>query len=118
MAAVFKGCLDDPRVRVVEGDVGGVIMDSSAQWDAILLDVDNGPEGLSREANDALYDARGLARAHSALAKGGVLSVWSQGPDPRFSKRLKAAGFSVEEAKVRANAGRSGARHFIWLASR
>lgn len=118
MAAVFKGCLDDPRVTVLESDVGAAILDAEAGWDVILLDVDNGPEGLSREANDGLYDPRGLARAHRALAKGGVLAVWSQGPEPRFTKRLKSAGFAVEEVKVRANAGRSGARHIIWLATR
>jgi len=118
MASVFKGCLDDPRVTVVEDDVGAPILAGASAWDAILLDVDNGPEGLSREANDSLYDARGLARAHRALAKGGVLAVWSQGPEPRFTKRLNAAGFSVEEVKVRANAGKSGTRHVIWLATK
>jgi spermidine synthase len=116
MAAVFRGSLDDPRVTVLEGDVGAAIHSATARWDAILLDVDNGPEGLSREANDSLYDLRGLARARRALTPGGVLGVWSQGPDARFVKRLKLAGFSVEEHKVRANAGRSGARHVIWLA--
>jgi spermidine synthase len=116
MAAVFRGCLDDPRVTVVQGDVGASIHYATARWDAILLDVDNGPEGLSREANDGLYDPRGLSQARRALTRGGVLGVWSQGPDARFVKRLKLAGFSVEEHKVRANAGKGGARHVIWLA--
>ncbi|MBX3584389.1 MAG: spermidine synthase [Rhizobiaceae bacterium] len=118
MAPVFAGCLDDPRLSLLEDDVTAPILKAVSAWDAILLDVDNGPEGLSREANDSLYDARGLAQAHRALAKGGVLAVWSQGPDPRFTKRLKAAGFSVDEVKVRANAGKSGARHTIWLATK
>ncbi len=116
MAPVFGGCLDDPRVTIHEGDVGALMRASKAGFDAILLDVDNGPEGLSRKANDALYDPRGLSQARDALTPGGVLSVWSQGPEPRFTRRLTMAGFAVEEAKVKANAGRSGARHVIWLA--
>ncbi len=118
MAEVFAGCLDDPRVSVREQDVGLVIRDGRAAFDAILLDVDNGPEGLSREANDALYDARGLASAHRALRPGGVLAVWSSGPDPRFTQRLRRAGFDVDEINTRANGKRGGARHVIWMATR
>jgi spermidine synthase len=87
-------------------------------FDAILLDVDNGPEGLIRRDNDALYDAKGLAAARRALRPGGVLAVWSSGPHPSFSKRLRDAGFGVSEVAVRATAKRSGARHIIWLATR
>jgi len=116
MAQIFGDCLDDPRVTIHEGDVGALMRASPATFDAILLDVDNGPEGMSRRANDALYDPRGLSQARDALTPGGVLSVWSQGPEPRFTKRLTMAGFAVEEAKVKANAGRRGARHVIWLA--
>jgi spermidine synthase len=118
MAAVFGDCLDDPRVTIIVDDVAGVIRAAPAAYDAILLDVDNGPEGLTIAANDALYDEAGLAQARAALRPGGILAVWSQGPDRRFTQRLHRAGFAVEEVTVRANRGRSGARHVIWLASR
>jgi spermidine synthase len=88
------------------------------RFDAILLDVDNGPEGLTQDANESLYNQPGLQAARRALRPGGVLSVWSQGPEPRFAQRLRRLGFAVEEARVRAHAGRSGARHIIWLATR
>lgn len=113
MAALHAGTLDDPRVTIVEGDVA--VRLATGGWDAILLDVDNGPEGLSRAGNDALYDHSGLAAARAGLAPGGVLSVWSSGRDPEFTRRLKQAGFAVEELSVRAGRGR-GARHVIWLA--
>jgi spermidine synthase len=116
MAEVFGGSLDDPRVTVREGDVGDVIRQATAPYDAILLDVDNGPEGLSRQANDSLYDMAGLGAARAALSTGGVLAVWSSGPDARFARRLRQAGFDVEEVKVRANRTR-GARQIIWIAS-
>jgi spermidine synthase len=118
MAEVFAGCLDDPRVTVTVADVGAVIAAAPARYDAILLDVDNGPEGLTLPANDGLYSEAGLDAARHALRPGGVLAVWSQGPDRRFTQRLRQAGFSVEEKMVRAHKGRSGARHVIWLAVR
>ncbi len=118
MAEVFAGCLDDPRVSVMVTDVGAAIAAAPARYDAILLDVDNGPEGLTVPANDGLYSDAGLHVARRALRPGGVLAVWSQGPDRRFTQRLRQAGFSVEEKTVRANKGRSGARHVIWLAAR
>ena len=118
MAAIFGGSLDDPRVAIHEGDVGGLIRSAKARYDAILLDVDNGPEGLTASANDALYDPAGLSAAHGALRPGGVLAVWSQGPDEGFTRRLRKAGFAVEEVKMRANKGRSGARHVIWIAQK
>ncbi|POR48398.1 spermine/spermidine synthase [Bosea psychrotolerans] len=118
MAEVFAGCLDDPRVSVTVADVGAVIAAAPARYDAILLDVDNGPEGLTVPSNDGLYSEAGLDAARRALRPGGVLAVWSQGPDRRFTQRLRQAGFSVEEKTVRANKGRSGARHVIWLAAR
>ena len=116
MAAVFAGCLDDARVTVAAADVGGLIREASGVWDAILLDVDNGPEGLSRPGNDRLYDAGGLGSARAALKPGGVLAVWSAGPDTRFTRRLKQAGFTVEEVRARALGKRGGARHVLWLA--
>ena len=87
-------------------------------YDAILLDVDNGPHGLTRAANDGLYGAAGLSATKRALRPGGVLAVWSSAPSQAFTARLRSAGFRVEEAKVRARAGRGGARHLIWLATK
>ncbi|RUW58329.1 hypothetical protein [Mesorhizobium sp. M7A.F.Ca.US.008.03.1.1] len=117
MAEIFRGCLDDPRVTVQEIDVGQLIRSRPEAWDAILLDVDNGPEGIVHKSNDALYSVQGLAAARSALKPGGVLAVWSQGPDSGFTRRLKQAGFAVEEVNTRAN-GKRGARHVIWIAAR
>lgn len=117
MADIFGGCLDDPRVSVVEADVGLLIKSTTTAYDAILLDVDNGPEGLTHEGNDTLYDLAGLRAAGNALRPGGVLSVWSSGPDSGFTRRLRQAGFSVQEVNVRAT-GKRGARHVIWIAAR
>lgn len=117
MSGIFAGSLDDPRVTVREADVGQLIRSERAAWDAILLDVDNGPEGIVYAGNDALYGAAGLGAARAALKPGGVLAVWSQGPDSGFTRRLKQAGFAVEEVKTRAN-GKRGARHVIWIATR
>ncbi|ARP63295.1 hypothetical protein EN925_17515 [Mesorhizobium sp. M7A.F.Ca.US.006.04.2.1] len=117
MAEIFGGCLDDPRVTIQETDVGQLIRSQPAAWDAILLDVDNGPEGIVHKSNDALYSLQGLAAARSALKSGGVLAVWSQGPDIGFTRRLKQAGFGVEEVSTRAN-GKRGARHIIWIATK
>jgi len=107
--------LRDPRVAVYEGDVARLIMTQSHAYDAILLDVDNGPEGLTHADNDWLYGCEGLAAASAALRPGGVLAVWSAGRDPVFTGRLFKAGFAVEELRVRAR-GTRGARHTIWLA--
>jgi spermidine synthase len=116
MAEVFGGCLDDSRVTIQEIDVGQLIRSEPKAWDAILLDVDNGPEGIVHKGNDALYSLAGLGAARSALRPGGVLAVWSQGPDNGFVRRLKQAGFAVEEVNTRAN-GKRGARHVIWIAT-
>ena len=117
MAEIFGGCLDDPRVIIREADVGQLIRAANAAWDAILLDVDNGPEAIVHKGNDALYGAAGLAAARAALKPGGVLAVWSQGPDSGFTRRLKQAGFAVEEINARAH-GKRGARHVVWVAAR
>ena len=117
MSEVFKGCLDDPRTHIHQGDVGELIRDSKGRFDAILLDVDNGPDGLTRESNDSLYNRRGLQAAYDALRPGGVLSVWSSGPDNGFTKRLKESGFDAEVVNTRAN-GNRGAKHVIWVATR
>jgi spermidine synthase len=118
MADIFGDSLDDPRASIREADVVDVIASHDSAFDAILLDVDNGPEGLIRKANDALYDLKGLTAIRRALRPGGVLAVWSSGPNPLFSKRLRAAGFDVNEVAVRATTKRSGARHVIWFATK
>jgi spermidine synthase len=116
MAEIFAGSLDDPRVNILPGDVFDAIRAKPKTFDAILLDVDNGPEGLTRRANDALYDAAGLKKAWAALRPRGVLAVWSSGPNPPFTKRLRLAGFDVNEVNVRATGKGGGARHVIWIA--
>jgi spermidine synthase len=116
MAHVHGGSLDDPRVRVIESDVGDLIAAARSSYDSILLDVDNGPDALSRDTNDRLYDIEGLDRARAALKPGGLLAVWSAAPDPAFARRLRDARFAVEEIAVRAHEGRKGPKHVIWLA--
>ena len=118
MAEVFGASLTDPRVGIEETDVGRLIRSGRSTYDAILLDVDNGPEGLTREANDRLYHKAGLSAARLALRPGGVLAVWSSGPDRNFTPRLRTVGFHVDEVKVRANGPRGGARHVVWIATR
>ena len=118
MADIFGDSLDDPRASIREADVVDVIASHGSAFDAILLDVDNGPEGLIRKANDALYDLKGLRAIRRALRPAGVLAVWSSGPNPLFSKRLRAAGFDVNEVAVRATTKRSGSRHVIWFATK
>ena len=116
MAGLAAGCLNDQRVSVREADVGGLIASVRASFDAILLDVDNGPDGFSRSVNDRLYDLQGLEAARRALRPNGLLAIWSAAPDREFASRLGRAGFTVEEIKVRANKGRGG-RHVIWAAT-
>jgi spermidine synthase len=118
MAELFGDSLGDRRARIREADVVDVIRSHAAAFDAILLDVDNGPEGLIRKANDALYDLAGLKVIRRALRPRGVLAVWSSGPNPAFTKRLRNAGFDVNEVALRATAKRSGARHVIWFAKK
>jgi spermidine synthase len=118
MAEIFGGSLNDPRVSILETDVTDVIRAKPRMFDAILLDVDNGPEGLTKKANDALYNSAGLKAAHAALRPGGVLAVWSSGPNPPFAKRLRGAGFDVNEVNLRATGRGGGARHVIWIATK
>ena len=118
MAHLHEGTLDDPRVTIAIADVADVIEVGKSSWDAILLDVDNGPEGLTSNVNDGLYDMAGLARARAALTAGGVLAVWSSAPDRGFTSRLQKSGFAVAEHRVHARRGKKrGARHTIWLAT-
>ena len=118
MAEIFGESLDDPRVTIRESDVTEIIRAHRSKFDAILLDVDNGPEGLTRKANDALYNASGLDAARTALRAGGVLAVWSSGPNPAFTKRLRSARFDVNEVAIRATGKGGGARHIIWIAAK
>jgi spermidine synthase len=118
MAGLTAGCLDDPRVRILHGDIAAEIASSSKRYDAILLDVDNGPSGLSRAANDGLYSMNGLALARAALKPGGVLAIWSATPDAAFTRRLQTSGYRTEEVTVRARSNGKGPRHTIWFAAR
>jgi spermidine synthase len=118
MAELAAGCLDDPRVRLVQADVADVIGAARGVYDAILLDVDNGPDGLVRQANDRLYSAQGIAAAIAALKPGGILAIWSAAPDASFARRLSRAGLAVEEVAVRARSNGKGPRHVIWFATK
>jgi spermidine synthase len=109
--------LQDPRVTVRGGDIARILMAGQQVYDAILLDVDNGPEGLTRKENDWLYSMDGLTAAYAALRPQGVLAVWSAGPDQDFSQRLRKVGFGVDEVRVLAH-GSKGARYIIWFAER
>jgi len=110
--------LNDRRVTVVEADVGKVMRQYRGRFDAIMLDVDNGPDGFTRDANDALYNLRGLNNAYDALNAGGVLTVWSAFPDGAFTQRMCKVGFDVEQRSVRAYSTKSKARHTIWVGRR
>lgn len=118
LSAVAGHPLDDPRVTVHEGDVGELIARSTEAWSAILLDVDNGPEGLTRPSNSRLYTPNGLRTARRALRPGGMLAVWSAAPKPSFTERLRRADLRVEEVTVRERGKKGGRKHTIWLASR
>lgn len=118
MAELFGDSLTDPRVRIEMEDVGQVIRAGRGGYDAILLDVDNGPEALTRDSNGGLYGQDGLRAARAALRPGGVLAVWSCAPDRDFAARLRKTGFRVEEVRTRARGRDGGARHVIWLAAR
>ncbi len=113
-------CLADPRLTLELTDVADPIGEAAdgmrPQFDAILLDVDNGPDGLVRPANDRLYSPKSLREMREAMVAGGVLSIWSAAPDPRFTKRLENAGFAVEVREVRARPNNKGPRHTIWFA--
>jgi spermidine synthase len=117
--------LDDRRVVIHKDDVGQLIRDAKGEYNAIMLDVDNGPQALSRQGNNWLYSPTGLLAAFAALRRNGVLAIWASGPEPAFAQRLRQAGFEVAEVKVRARGGgksrvkgRGGAHHLIWVAQR
>lgn len=120
LAHLTGDSLADPRLTIEPCDVAALIDDAvdgtAKRYDAILLDVDNGPDGIVRTGNERLYTRTGLARARDALNAGGLLAVWSAAPDPKFTRRLKDAGFEVEERTVRARPNNKGPRHTIWFA--
>lgn len=118
LAALAGHPLKDGRISVREIDVARILQTEQQAYDAILLDVDNGPEGLTRSGNNWLYTKAGLTAAHAALKPSGVLAVWSAAPDPAFSKLLRQTGFTVEEVTARARGRKGGSRHMIWLAER
>jgi spermidine synthase len=118
MEELTAGALDDPRLDLIIGDVGAAIGEARQTYDAILLDVDNGPDGLTRDANDRLYSASGLTAAKAALKPGGILAVWSAAPDRHFTRRLGEAGFAVDEVALSARPNGKGPRHVIWFATK
>ena len=111
-------CLEDSRVTIATRDVAEMIEEATSRYDAVLLDVDNGPDGLTRIANDRLYSAQGLAAARNALKPKGILAIWSAAPDPSFTRRLKEANLQVDEVVVKARSNGKGPRHVIWFARR
>ncbi|MCC6521309.1 MAG: spermidine synthase, partial [Polyangiaceae bacterium] len=109
--------LDDPRVTVLVGDVGAVLREAASTYDAVLLDVDNGPAALTARSNRGLYDAAGIARVARALRPGGVLAVWSVSDDASFTARLLRGGLRARTERVpKGDSGRG--RHTLWLAVR
>jgi spermidine synthase len=107
--------LTDKRATVREGDVAKILKAERQAYDAILLDVDNGPVGMTRKKNNWLYTMDGLTAAYSALKPQGLLAVWSAGPDRSFTERLRKIGFKVNQARVR-EYDNKGELHTIWLA--
>jgi spermidine synthase len=110
--------LEDPRTRLFVGDVSAAISRQSGYWDAILLDVDNGPCALAHGGNQSLYQTAGLRRAYRGLRSGGVLGVWSFGDDRAFTKRLQRTGFEVSVERVEGSRRGRGRRHVIWVATK
>ena len=107
--------LKDTRVRIEIGDVAATLRGSRGRFDAVLLDVDNGPAAFTASHNTRLYDNDGIAAARVALTEGGVLAVWSAWEDRKFEQRLRHAGFTVEVERVRGRLKRGGPRHTIFL---
>jgi spermidine synthase len=118
MVDLMDGCLDDPRVELLIEDVVPVIGRARSRYDAILLDVDNGPDGLTAAANDRLYSTAGLEAAKVALKPGGILAIWSAGSDDAFTRRLRQSGYLVDEVAVKARDNGKGPRHVIWFATK
>jgi spermidine synthase len=115
LASLARRPLDDPRVRVEVGNVAALLRASQRRFDAIILDVDNGPRAFTQSGNDALYGNDGLAAARAALKPSGVYAVWSAWDDRKFEQRLRSAGFTVETHRVRGRLKKGGPRHTIFL---
>lgn len=122
LAHLTGDTLEDPRGEVVLADVAALVDDAvdgtTPRYDAILMDVDNGPDGIVRDGNERLYTRTGIARMRDALNPGGVLAVWSAAPDHKFTRRLKDAGLDVDVRTVRARPNNKGPQHTIWFARR
>ncbi|MDA1128638.1 MAG: MnmC family methyltransferase [Chloroflexi bacterium] len=119
LAHLADSPVDDRRVKIQVADVTQVIKSASNDYDAIMLDVDNGPQAMTSKENDWLYSLKGLQTSFAALRPKGVLAIWSTDPSPAFSKRLSQAGFQVDEVKLRSRGGKKGGGHFIvWVAQR
>lgn len=110
--------LKDPRVEVEIADVADVLRSNPDTFDAILLDVDNGPSGMTQDKNTWLYWPEGIAVVSKALRPGGVVAVWSAYSDPAFHKRLVQQRFRVSEHQVGARGKSGGSKHFIWVAEK
>jgi spermidine synthase len=110
--------LNDPRVEIAVEDIAATLGANAGRFDAILLDVDNGPAAFTSPANARLYDASGLAAFRASLAEGGLLAVWSAGDDPRFRRRATDAAFKVRIERVRGRSARGGPRHTVFLAQK
>ncbi len=108
--------VNDERTMVHVGDVGEVLRNNKASFDAIMLDVDNGPEGLTSKDNDWIYSDHGIKSAKAALRENGILAYWSASDDTAFSKKLQKIGLKVKAVTVRAHTAGKGAKHVIWLA--
>jgi spermidine synthase len=108
--------LDDHRVRIETANVADTLNSSPAQFDVIILDIDNGPVALTAAKNAALYDHQGIAAAHEALKSDGILGVWAAQPDPQFERRLRSAKFAVHAHTARGHTRNRGPRHTIYLA--
>jgi len=115
LAGLYGDSLSDPRVKLIQTDVADLLRNANPPYDAVLMDVDNGPDALNRDANDNLYSVAGLAMTRRAVKHGGVLAVWSAGPDQPFAARMRRAGFGVTEHRVGASPSGKGPRHIIWV---
>jgi spermidine synthase len=118
LAHLADSPLDDNRVTIHESDVAEMIKTARGSYNAILLDVDNGPQALTLKDNDWLYSLGGLETAFAALQPKGVLAIWSSGSDAAFAKRLGQAGFDVDEVRVRGRVGGKAAQNMVWIAIR
>ena len=108
--------LNDPRTDVFIGDVATLLKDACRRYDVIALDVDNGPEGMTKSSNSWLYSTAGIIAAQKSLSPTGILAYWSAAQDAGFHDRLRRCGFLVDEVMVRGH-GKKGPKHYIWLAS-